>query len=611
MGKILFAIIILVLIVIGIALWAMLRRASVADQRLSALFGQPHEWYLADELAKAAYEQEKDKGENALTEAQSTIGLVWGAEGVIDNGGMQYFFECFVCPLKAADAFGRIGMPIKSKAIRDATALFPNNAPSPDGRTRNAERVDIEKRKPGILDELTHAFWAGETPIETYVAKYAIAHRGDINGRYLPEITGGSWFREVRPPMAEANPQETALWLLSISSSIFVRAEGGTEEQDEYVSGIDKLPQKAFCIVGIGLDHNRSTTDRDLIDMSRLKALNFVERIDLDETGVTRAGLQTLSHWIGLRKLFLARTRLIDEDLDLLPSLPKLERMTLSGRRLTENAIRRLGRFPSLTKVDFGRIKATDSIMECLSAMSELTELTLDGADISQIGLGYLGRMTKLKELSLHGLQLPDEAFLPLGNLAEMESLSLSKCGVGDKTMKQIGKMHKLHFLSITRCPVGNADLLQLADLVKMEDLRLFETDAGDSGLEGLRNMSQLKYLSLSDCKVKGSGLAHLATLPKLQTLSLCRCPLSASAGEYLGRISALESLSLDETPFDDIALKGLRGIPISRAWTCRKRKYGDKAWCISRHCQSWKTWICRGRRLATVRYLTLLVLRR
>lgn len=78
---------------------------------------------------------------SALSEAVRTVAIIWTAQGIIDNGGLQYFFESdfpgrppysiFV------EAYRAIGADEAASALADAVALFPFAEPHRDAAKRN------------------------------------------------------------------------------------------------------------------------------------------------------------------------------------------------------------------------------------------------------------------------------------------------------------------------------------------------------------------------------------------------------------------------------------------------------------------------------------------
>ncbi len=102
---------------------------------------------LLDEVSDIAFDKltEADDRMEGLEEPYKTVAIVYSAQGIIDNGGLQYFFESDWPnnpPYSIfADAYERIGRVEAAKALRDAAATF--GIPNPE-RDVDARRAYIE-----------------------------------------------------------------------------------------------------------------------------------------------------------------------------------------------------------------------------------------------------------------------------------------------------------------------------------------------------------------------------------------------------------------------------------------------------------------------------------
>jgi hypothetical protein len=119
-----------------------------------------------------------------LPEPLLTVWAVEQAQGIIDNGGFQYFFEndwpenpeyaVFV------DAFRRIGAAEAADCIQDAVSMFPSSAPNLDCDMRR-EHMDFLREQDGVdesvMDKLGYRVMdqGGDTLIR--LASYVRTHR--------------------------------------------------------------------------------------------------------------------------------------------------------------------------------------------------------------------------------------------------------------------------------------------------------------------------------------------------------------------------------------------------------------------------------------------------
>ena len=103
---------------------------------------------LLEKMSDIAF-QKMDAAEDDLSKVEEpyrTVAIIYAAQGVIDNGGLVYFFENDwprTPPYSVyADAYKRIGRLEAAKAIRDAAASFGFDMPE---KNINARRQFIEK----------------------------------------------------------------------------------------------------------------------------------------------------------------------------------------------------------------------------------------------------------------------------------------------------------------------------------------------------------------------------------------------------------------------------------------------------------------------------------
>lgn len=112
-----------------------------------------------------------------------TVWAVEQAQGIIDNGGLQYFFEndwpehppysLFV------DAFRRIGAQEAADCIQDAADLFPSKSPHLDYQMRREYMDSLRAKEAGeesVVDELGGRVidLGGDTFIR--LARYVVDH---------------------------------------------------------------------------------------------------------------------------------------------------------------------------------------------------------------------------------------------------------------------------------------------------------------------------------------------------------------------------------------------------------------------------------------------------
>jgi hypothetical protein len=107
------------------------------EGELAHLFAEGDDFELCDTLFGRIVEAHHNRVDAArLTEEERVVFLVWGAFGVIGNGGFQYLFEHQLKGdpdfARTARAFHEIGCVEAAEAFERTLALFPNSGPPRD-----------------------------------------------------------------------------------------------------------------------------------------------------------------------------------------------------------------------------------------------------------------------------------------------------------------------------------------------------------------------------------------------------------------------------------------------------------------------------------------------
>ena len=104
---------------------------------------------LSDEqLEDSVFERYRlmaEKNIENVPEPERTLMVVYGAHGVIGNGGFRYFFESnFVAkqPYKLiSESYKNLGLLEHGNTILKLTSLFPNGEPHKDLKERNTQII--------------------------------------------------------------------------------------------------------------------------------------------------------------------------------------------------------------------------------------------------------------------------------------------------------------------------------------------------------------------------------------------------------------------------------------------------------------------------------------
>ena len=144
------------------------------DVSLADLFSTGADFDLCNRLAvRISDVHGNDVDATALSDEERTIYLVWGALGVIGNGGFHYLFESSIKgdPYYALTrhAFEAIGCWEAAEAFGLALAAFPDSRPP----ASQAKRLRAYARHmPGLPSAADRAFFAAQGAIERCLANW-------------------------------------------------------------------------------------------------------------------------------------------------------------------------------------------------------------------------------------------------------------------------------------------------------------------------------------------------------------------------------------------------------------------------------------------------------
>jgi hypothetical protein len=119
------------------------------------------------------------------TQPDLCVFLVWGAKGVLDNGGFQYLFEGDYAPMdpdlkNTRRAFEIIGLPHVVAAFDIAFSAFEGDVPPANPERRE----DLWKKTDESLRERANAHWFKNNGVEAKVAAFIRRNAGPLLGRY-------------------------------------------------------------------------------------------------------------------------------------------------------------------------------------------------------------------------------------------------------------------------------------------------------------------------------------------------------------------------------------------------------------------------------------------
>jgi hypothetical protein len=138
-------------------------------------------------------------------------------------------------------------------------------------------------------------------------------------------------------------------------------------------------------------------------DLDTIAALDRVETLILNPSGLSGAGLAKLDRMTGLRWLIITAGA-TDVDTRIMPlrAMSRLQGLTLAGTDVTAAGLRRLSDHGRLELLDLEHTRVTDSGLAHLGEMREMRDLSVENTRIGDEGLSHLRRLVKLNRLSVN-----------------------------------------------------------------------------------------------------------------------------------------------------------------------------------------------------------------
>jgi Domain of unknown function (DUF4375) len=127
---------------------------------------------LIDSIFCRLTERKRVFGPRSLTVVENIVLSVWHASGIIENGGLQYFYEQDLDPEAVADAYQEIGCSECAEVLRLSWSLFPDRVATA-GRDARVRFVEDNR---GLFDHLDHRFWKFDKRMQQRLAGYIRTH---------------------------------------------------------------------------------------------------------------------------------------------------------------------------------------------------------------------------------------------------------------------------------------------------------------------------------------------------------------------------------------------------------------------------------------------------
>jgi uncharacterized protein YjbJ (UPF0337 family) len=258
-------------------------------------------------------------------------------------------------------------------------------------------------------------------------------------------------------------------WITRASTASTAANECGV--RIEAVESPNKIPKAR----GLKLDEAPDKILRLVAGRAGLEAVN------LDGTGVTRAGLEALAQLPDLRAVSLAGAYALGgRDLDALGALAALEELELGGIHAASWEF--LGNLQALRVLVVGT--AEDALVARLPGLPALVELSVRGSGVGDAGLAAIARCKRLAALGLRDVRAGAAAYRGLAALTGLRTLIVHKRSSWPADEPEAERSVAID----DACAAAYARLP--LETVYLEDCRI--TDAGAAKLAAIRTIQQL-----------------------------------------------------------------------------------------------------------------------
>lgn len=383
---------------------------------------------------------------------------------------------------------------------------------------------------------------------DTNVDDAAVANLKALSALRHLVLSGAKISADGFNALATSNPDLEIIWdgpdaerqvarkLMEKGAVVHVRplAAGDAAAPVEVRRTVD-LPAGRFAVVEADLSGRTAIGDADMKLVARLKSLT---RLNLDGTGVTAAGLQSLHSLATLKKLDLGALQVNKTATALLAqALPNCE--------ISHDATNQRGTAQWVIEQG-GSVTVATPEGEQLRDVTEAELLPKGPFDLREVVLADKGTVTDADLAKFRGL-------------AQLQLLNLSGTGVSDQGLHNLSGCTGLRVLDLSRTKITPDAGSTLAALRLLRQLYLAGTPIDGTALRLLVRMPELSHLSLVQTKVSNADLAHLRGLPKLTWLSLDGTRLDDGAIEHLRELKKLQELGIVGTAVTDAGVEQLR----------------------------------------------------
>ncbi len=245
--------------------------------------------------------------------------------------------------------------------------------------------------------------------------------------------------------------------------------------------------------------------------LDHVRHLEKLEGLRMQGATASEAGMKSLERLVCLKRLTLARSKVVTAGFAHLAGLKNLEYLNLERTNVDDHAaLAGLKTLTALTELNLGGTTIGDAGMEPLRGLIKLEDLNVSNTGISDAGLAPLADLSGLRRLSLNGTRLSGTGLAHLKDLTKLEELCLEGTRIDDASLAHLAGAVNLKILQLKGTAVGDAGVVRLKGLTNLQELTLDRTQITDRGLAELAALPHLGIVSVQHTKVTEGGITAI-----------------------------------------------------------------------------------------------------
>jgi serine/threonine protein kinase len=233
---------------------------------------------------------------------------------------------------------------------------------------------------------------------------------------------------------------------------LFLASTRVTDSGLEHLTGLTNL-------MSLNLNET-AVSDKGLAWLGRLPQLKIIE---LRHALITDAGMEHLKGLTTLEALHLTATRVRGPGLAFLPEA-SLKDLWLDQTRVTREGLQLVGRFPNLTALHLENLNISDADLGFLKGLGDLRVLYLNDNPLTDKGLHNLEGLTRLNFLTLSGAGITNAGLDALKTLPELQGLVFYRSRITDAAVQQFKEFPRLNSLFLWQTPFTQAGVLRMKE---------------------------------------------------------------------------------------------------------------------------------------------------